>query len=344
MIRVFIPLFAIVIFVRYYFASSPTLRPIDGYPVWLRDSAENQTLQTSGFSYVGMKEGRKVFISCDDIGKVHRIEIDESGSSPKVMIFPVEYSEEVKTLFAKFKKTDMEEIMYDADNNRILLSIEGHEYSSNDPMIYRKKEGIYEIEFNKDILTFDTLLTITRLKLPEEVYAHTHDNVGFEGFSATKDYFYLGLENFQKENDQFTDSTYIYIVDRKSGALTTISTRELKISSVCGLFAKSDKIIYGVDRNMRQLFRIELDDKFGVRSVERKLMELSLPDHPEMTNPGIAPESITFDDKDDIYVAIDPWLAFYRPDLAQRRLLSEEDLFNFRKEVPLLYKFKDELK
>jgi hypothetical protein len=41
--------------------------------------------------------------------------------------------------------------------NKILLVIEGHEYSSNDPMIYRQKEGVYEMTFNKDINTFDTL-------------------------------------------------------------------------------------------------------------------------------------------------------------------------------------------
>jgi hypothetical protein len=343
LIRVFLPLIAIIIFVRYYTGTDPDLQAIDNYPVWLRDISGNQTNQTSGFSYIGEKNGIKNFISCDDIGKVNRVEVTESGSAPVVKITPIEYSDRVKELFAKFKKTDMEEIMYDRHSDRILLSIEGHEYSSNDPMIYRKKEGIYEITFNKDIYTFDTLLTIRRLTLPEEIYAHTHDNIGFEGFSATDNFFYIGLENFQKVNDQFTDSTYLYVINRKSSECKTISTRELGITSISGLYAQDDRILFGIDRNMRIMFRIEFDEIHNVVNVDKRLLDLNVPGHKDMSNiAGIAPESITMDDAGAFYVAIDPWLLFYKPDLAQKKMLSDEEQFNFKKEVPILYKYKNE--
>lgn len=345
LIRVFLPLIVIIVFVKFYFANPPGMQPIGNYPIWLRDSTGRQTEQTSGLYFVGIVNGKKNFISCDDIGKINRIEIDESSAVPVPVIIPVEFSAEVKTLFSKFKKTDMEEIAYDKSNNRILLAIEGHEYSSNDPMIYRQKEGIYEMTFNKDIYTFDTLLTIKRLPLPKEIYAYTFDNIGFEGFAVTKNFFYIGLENFQRANEQFTDSTYLYILNRATDSLKTISTREHGISSISGLYAPDDRTLYGIDRNMKQMFRIEFDEDHNIISTQRILLDLILPGHKDMANiPGIAPESITIDNDSAFYVAIDPWLSFYKPDLAQKKLLSDEDLFNFKKEVPLLYKFSNEFK
>ncbi len=345
LVRVFVPLIAIIIFVRFYFENPPGMQPIDNYPVWLRDSENRQTQQTSGLFYVGTFNGKKNFISCDDIGKVNRLEIDESMNPPVPLITPIEFSDEVKALFSKFKKTDMEEIAYDKLTNKILLVIEGHEYSSNDPMIYRQKEGVYEVTFNNDILTFDTLMSIKRLSLPEEVYSYTFDNIGFEGFSVTPEYFYLGLENFQKANEQFTDSTFLYVLKRGSNELKSISTRELGISSISGLYAPDDATLFGIDRNMRQMFRINFDDEHNVMSTDKKTLDLSVPGHKDMANIlGIAPESISMDEKGAFYVAIDPWLSFYKPDLAQRKLLSEEAQFNFRKEVPILYKFRNEFK
>lgn len=343
MIRVFLPLIAILLFVRFYFSNLPVMKPAGNYPVWLKDSAGNQTRQTSGLCFTGSDGNVKRFISCDDIGVVNRLEIDESGTEPRVRIYPVEYSQQIRDLFAKFKKTDMEEIMFDPHNNRILLSIEGHEYSSNDPMIYRQKEGIYELTFNKDISSFDTLLTIKRLALPEEIYKFTFDNIGFEGFSATKDFFYIGLENYQKDNEQFTDSTFLYVVNRRSGSVRTISTKEHEVSSISGLYAADDRTLYGIDRNRRIMFMLKFDDDHNIVSSERKALELGVPGFRDMTNiPGIAPESVTMDDRGSFYIAIDPWLAFYRPDLAQRKLLGEEAEFNFKKEIPIMYKFNNE--
>ncbi|MEO8447701.1 MAG: hypothetical protein ABI528_09415 [bacterium] len=346
-LRVFLPLIAIIVFVNLYFAHPDGIQPIDNYPIWMKDSAGMQTSQTSGLSYVGMKDGKKVFISCDDIGKINRLDIDESRIPPSITITEISFSEKVRELFAKFKKTDMEEIVYDRPNNKILLSIEGHEYSSHDPQIYRKKEGIYEITFNKDILTFDSINTIRRLDFPKELYTYTFDNIGFEGFAATENYFFIGLENYQAkvpntDRTEFTDSTVLYIYNRKTNEMKSLGTSELKITSICGLYATDDHNLYGIDRNRRSMFYIKFKDDFTVDKVESEEMDLSIPGHKEINKIiGMAPESITFDEAMNIYVTIDPWRDFYKPDLAEKKKLSNEELKNFYDGVPVMYKFEN---
>ena len=343
-LRVLFPLLAIIIFIKFYFGSSDEIMSVDNYPIWMKDSTGKRTVQTSGLSFIGMNEGKKIFISCDDIGKINRLSVDESINPPHIQITEISFSEQVNSLFQKFKKIDMEDIYYDSTNNKILLSIEGHEYSSYDPEIYRQKEGIYEITFNKDIFKFDTLLTITRMKLPKELYAHTFDNIGFEGFSATENYFFLGLENFQHNGDQFSDSTALYIFNRKTNELKSITTGEYKISTICGLYSIDDYNVYGIDRNSKNMFYISFNPDFTVDQCIVKKIDLSVPMHPDMNNIiGIAPEAITFDNEGNIYVATDPWKDIYKPDIAARKQLSTEELENFYTFVPMMYKFKNQL-
>ena len=345
LLRVILPLIAIIVFINFYYDSTDSLKTIDNYPVWMKDSAGVQTDQTSGMCFIGIKNNRRIFLSADDIGKINRIILDESKNPPQIFIEPIHYSEEVKLLFSKFKKTDMEDIYFDSLNNKILLSIEGHEYSSNDPEIYRKKEGIYEITFNGNISTFDTLLTIKRLNLPKEVYKFTFDNIGFEGFSSTQNYFFLGLENFQTPKNEFTDSSIIYIVSRNTNELKSINTRELKISSISGLYSEDDFNLYGIDRNRRSVFYIKFNPDFTVDKCIIKTLDLPIPGHSDMNKLlGTAPESITFDYNNNFYVAIDPWKDIYKPDIAERKRLSKEEMDNFYQFVPIIYKFKNELR
>lgn len=345
LLRIFVPLIAIFVFVNFYYHENGMLKTTDNYPVWMKDISGNRTDQTSGLNFTGIKDGKKIFISADDIGKINRIVINESKNPPELAIEEIHYSEKVKELFSKFKKTDMEEIFYDSVNNKIYLSIEGHEYSSNDPEIYKKKEGIYEITFNKDIFTFDTLLTIKRLDLPKEIYRYTFDNISFEGFAVTPEYFFLGLENYQTPKNEFTDSTVIYIINRKTKELNSVSTREMKISSISGLFAKSNFDLYGIDRNRRSVFHIRFNPDFSVNNSDIMVLDLPIPNHPEINKLlGTAPESITFDYENNIYVAIDPWKDMYKPDITERKRLSRDELNNFSEFVPILYKFKNGLK
>ncbi len=239
----------------------------------------------------------------------------------------------------------MEEIFYDKFTNKIFLSIEGHEYSSYDPQIYKKKEGIYEITFNKDILTFDTINTIKRITLPQEVYDHTFDNIGFEGFSATENYFFIGLENYSVDGTNFSDSTLIYIWNRKTNELKTLNTRDLKISTVCALYAEDDFNLYGIDRNRRRMFYIRFNEDHTVNKSDIRDIDLSIPLHRDINSIiGFAPESLTFDAKGNMYVAIDPWTDFYKPDITGRKRLSTGELKNFNDAVPIMYKFKNQFR
>lgn len=341
-LRVLFPLIVIIIFIKFYTGSQGEIESIDNYPIWMKDSSGKHTDQTSGLFYVGMSNNKKVFISCDDIGKMNRLIVDENVFPPAIEIIEIKFSDSVTSLFKKFKKTDMEEIYYDSLKNKILLSIEGHEYSSYDPEIYRQKEGIYEITFNKDILTFDTLLTIKRLKFPKELYAHTFDNIGFEGFSATDNYFFLGLENFQAKGDVFSDSTILYIFNRKTSELIAIGTKDLQISTICGLYSVDDYNLYGIDRNKKNMFHIKFNPDFTVENIAIKEMNLSVPMHSDINNIiGIAPESITFDNEGNIYVATDPWKDIYKPDISVKKRLSTEELENFYQYIPMMYKFKN---
>lgn len=345
LLRLILPLVAIIIFVDLYFANQKGIQPVDNYPIWMKDSLGNQTNQTSGIYYIGEKDGMKIFISCDDIGKINRLTIDERINPPQLTISEIIFSEEVHSLLKKFKKSDMEDIFYDKNSNKIYISVEGHEYNPEYPEMYKQKEGIYESTFNKDILTFDTLLTIKKMTFPEELYSHTWDNIGFEGFTATENYFFLGLENYQAKETVFSDSTLIYILNRKTGELKWIGTRDLKISTISGLYATDDFNLYGIDRNRKSMFYIKFNPDFTVNKSETKEMNLHIPRHSDIKNViGIAPESITFDNEGKIYVALDPWKDFYKPDLADKRKLSPAEMENFNKVIPILYKFNDDLK
>lgn len=343
-IRIFLPLIAIIVFVNIYFANPDGIQSIDNYPIWMMESnTPRHTNQTSGLSYIGVKDGKKIFLGVDDIGKINRLTIDENLNPPQMEIFEIPFSKEVNDLLYKFKKKDMEDIFYDKKNNRLFLTLEGHEYSSLDPEIYKQKEGIYELTFNNDILNIDSILTMKRLKLPREIYEHTFDNVGFEGLAVTDKYFFLGLENYQAEGKEFTDSTLLYILDRNTDEVKKISTRNLGISTITALYAVNDHLLYGIDRNRKSMFYIKFNDDFSVEKSESREIALSIPGHKDIDRIiGIAPESITFDDNGNIYVATDPWLVFYKPDLADRRKISKEELNNFFEGIPMLYKFGNE--
>ena len=91
------------------------------------------------------------------------------------------------------------------------------------------------------------------------------------------------------------------------------------------------------------MFHILFDNEFNIVSCKIKPLDLSTPGHPEINDVlGFAPESVTFDNDKNIYISIDPWKEIYKPDIAQRKKLSQEELDNFYSFVPIIYKFKNE--
>jgi len=342
MLRVLTPLIIIIAFILFTILVNGKVEPIDGYPLWIMDSSGNHTNQTSGIYYLGTQSAKKVFLTCDDVGKINKLIIDESKTPPAIEIIEISFSNQVKDMFSNFRKKDFEGIAFNKKRNKIYLSVEGYAYDKKDPLIYKKHEGVYELSCNKDALKFDSLLTINKLKLPETIFEHTQDNVGLEGIALTENYLFFGLENCRNKFQNFTDSTFLYIIDRKTYEVKIISTKDLKISTVCGLFAANDFEVYGIDRNARGMFRILFNPDFTVDDIETKEIDLQIPNHKDINQIlGVAPESITFDEQDNIYITVDPWRDFYKPDSQDRKFLTEEEINYFKETIPIIYKFKN---
>ena len=137
----------------------------------------------------------------------------------------------------------------------------------------------------------------------------------------------------------------IYVLNRKTNEVKSIGTSDLKISTVCGLYSAGDFDLYGIDRNRRNVFHINFDDEFNVNECKIKPFDLSIPLHPDINKIiGIAPESITFDYNNNFYVSVDPWKEIYKPDIAERKRLSREELENFLYFCSIMYKYKNEFK
>lgn len=342
MLRVLAPLILLVAFVIYVVLADGDVESIDDYPLWIIDSAGNYIEQTSGIYYLGKLGDESIFLTCDDIGKINKLTINESITPPSIKIVEVGFSNEVQEVFTSFRKQDFEDISFDKKENKVYLSVEGYAFDKKNPMEFKKHEGIYELTCNNDALHFDSLIAITKLDLPENIFEYTQDNVGIEGLTLTDNYFFFGLENCRSNEGNFTDSTYLYILNRKTNDLIIIPTRELLISSICGLYARSDYELFGIDRNARSMFSILFKPDFTIEDVDLLQIDLSIPNHPDINQIlGVAPESITIDDRDNIYVIIDPWKDYYKPDSQDNKKLSEKEKEYFKKAVPIIYKFED---
>jgi hypothetical protein len=318
------------------------IEPIDDYPIWIIDSTGKHTEQTSGIYYLGKLDGKKVFLTCDDIGKLNKLLINENIIPPFIEIKEIGLSNEIRDVFSSFRKKDFEAISFDSKKNNICISVEGYAYNKKDPVAFKKQEGIYELNFNKDVIRFDSLVSIHKLEIPETVYEHTQDNIGIEGLAVTDNYYFLGLENCRTKTGSFTDSTFLYIINKETNGVITIPTKELNISSICGLYAKSDLELYGIDRNTRSMFRIKFNPDFTVDDIEIKEIDLQIPDHKDINQIlGVAPESITLDEYNYIYVTVDPWRDYYKPDTQDKKKLNEKEKEYFKNTVPIIYKFEN---
>lgn len=345
MLRVLTPLFLIFLFITYTEFLDGKAEPIDNYPYWLKDASGNHTDQTSGISYLGVKDTHKVFLTCDDVGKINKIHIREDIYPPGIRIQNIELSEQVKSFLASYKKWDFEEIYADKTSNRIYLSIEGFAFDKSNPLQFKGYEGIFELTYNKDLMEFDSILTITKLDLPAQVFTHTGDNIGFEGLGVTDKHFFIGLENYQSVPGEFSDSTFIYIYDRSSKEVKIISTAAAGIGTICGLYAANDHELYGIERNARKLFYIKFKPDYSIEKADLIEIDLQVPNHPNINKIlGTSPESITMDDMGRIYSVVDPWKDFYKPDLQDKKQLSEKELENFSKFIPIIYKFNNPFK
>ncbi len=344
LIKVLTPLFLIILYVIFTSLNDIKIDPLSGYPVWMIGPSGLYSQQTSGLFYLGREGDKKFFLSANDNGRIDRISVDDSFIPPKfdVQILNFEVSSTAK-FFQPFAKMDFEDIVYDKVSNKILVSMEGNsDYAPPYKISYQASEGIYELSFNKTILDCDTLKNVRKLPMPEEIFKYTNDNVAFEGMGITDNYFYMGLENITDINSQFSDSTYLYIIDRKTNNLKTISSKLFGVRSITGLCAKDDYTLYGTDRESKKIFWIKFNSDFSIRDFKSKPYDLPMPNHSDISLDKMAGvEAIALDNEGYIYTDVDPWSDLYKPQFTPKNFLSEEEKNNLNKLIPVLYKYKN---
>lgn len=305
------------------------MKPEKGFPVWLKDGS-HRTDQTSGITFLGYKGSEKYFLICDDIGDVLHLKL----KNEKVSIGKINLGENVKKALKHYDKLDFEEIVYDRKTNKVFLSIEGN--GSN----YLEEAGLFELMFKDNDVFKDEIKEIKRVEFPEwkKLSEHFKPNIAFEGVAVSENRIFLGLEG-TTIGELFLDSTFLYIVDKNSLKLIReIPTKELKIHTICGLYAEDDHKLFGIDRNNRNLFVIRFDETYSVKELKIYPLDLHVPGKDNLQYVS-ALESITMDNDKYIYTIDDPWKKFYIPPTEVLKQLNPSDAKNYKEFIPLLFKF-----
>lgn len=300
------------------------------YPRWL-NTDNNRTDQTSGITFIKSDCGEEYFLLADDIGAIHLLKIKDDTL---FTITNVSFSDSVQKFLNSLPKADIEEIIYDRNEDLFYISIEGNGKD------FKKDVGIYKIEFkNSD---FKSLLITSIRKVifnpQEEFLKFTKSNIGYEGVAVDDNYFYLGLEGFTHETS-FDDSTLIYIA-RKSDheIIKTFHTKQIEIHTVCGLFSDKDFSIWGIDRNNRKIFHIEFDESFNIKNISKFECSTAIPNYPKLSYlPSF--ESITIDNQNNLYIVDDPWKEVYVPKQDILDKLDRKTIKNFKEFVPTFFKY-----
>lgn len=303
---------------------------VDKFPIWLKDGHVRAD-QTSGITFIGSKNGYKFFLICDDIGKIHRMGIKNN----QLKIETLKFDKSVEKTLMNFVKKDFEEIVYDKFTGDVYLSIEGNGLN------YRDETGIYKLKFKNNDIFSDIIVDVEKIKFGswEHILNFTAPNIAFEGAAVSNTKIFLGLEGFQF-GDLFLDSTLIFIFDKNSKKLIKqISTKDLKIHTITGLYAYDDYSIFGIDRNRQNFFEIKFDRNYNVESVKIIKLELPVPGRRDLKYTA-AIEGVTLDDENYVYIVDDPWKKFYIPPSEILSKLTETDKENFKSFIPLLFKYK----
>ena len=302
------------------------------YPRWLK-SGNYKTAQTSGIAFIEENEnGSDEFFLIDDIGKLHRLKI----SNDTIFTFTeIKFSEEVADYLNTFPKIDFEEISYDKVTGDVYVTIEG-----NGPD-FLKYNGIYNLEF-KDNNIFCNLVTgIKKIELiPKAVFAkHVRENIGYEGLAVSKKYLYLGLEGILNKDNSFSGNALILVVDKSNlQILKEIYTEELNIASICGLYAESDSILWGIDRNNMTIFILKFNNSLKITSYRLLSLRTVVPSYNEYEYTGSL-ESIAMNERKNIFLVDDPWHSHFVPDSTILQKLDEVTIKNYQDFVPVIHKF-----
>jgi hypothetical protein len=307
------------------------LKPDVNFPLWLK-SGGSRSDQTSGITFVKSECDVDYFLLADDIGAIHLLALKDD----KILsIDKVEFIQESENFFTQFPKMDFEEISYDKTTGEVYLSVEGNGEHFNDYV------GIFKLIFkNRDILTKQVVAIIRVNFKPENLFfKYTKWNIGYEGFTADNNYYYLGLEGFQN-NYLFADSTLIFIANKYDmQIIKTISTKQLGIHTICGLHSDEDYSLWGVDRNNKKIFHILFDESFNIKTFNSYDCSTVIPGYHNL-NYSPSFESITLDDENNLFIVDDPWKEVFVPEKNTYDKLDEETKANFRAYIPTIYKYK----
>jgi hypothetical protein len=308
-----------------------SLVPDENYPLWLTTN-QSRTDQTSGIAFIKSEGNLNYFLLADDIGSIHLLTIKDDAI---YNIEKVKFTEETDDFFPTFPKMDFEEITYDKNTGEVYLSVEGNGENFNDYV------GIYKLIFEKNNVLTKNAISIARIFYrPKDLfYKYTSWNIGYEGFALDNNYFYLGLEGFQN-NHQFSDSTIIFIANKSDmKIIKEVSTKSLGIHTICGLFSDKDYSLWGIDRNSRKIFHISFNQDFSIKDFIKFDCSTIIPGYTDL-NYLPSYESITIDNKNNIYLVDDPWREMFVPAESVLEKLDEKTINNFKEFIPTIFKYK----
>jgi len=302
------------------------------YPRWLKNDFY-QTAQTSGITFINESDdGIQQFLLADDIGKIHRFFIDEDT----VFNFSeIKFNAEVINFLSGFPKLDFEEIFFDRYTGNVYITIEGNGED------YLQFHGIYKLIFANNDINQDSIIRLEELEfLPKEKFnTNLRWNTGYEGFTADENYFYLGLENIQTPDGQFTDSAVIRIADKSTmEIIREVSTNHLGLSTICGLYSNENYSLWGIDRNQKKVFKLNFDEYFNI--TEKNIFDVKtvVPGFKNFEYVGSL-ESITFVSENTIFLVDDPWNTYFVPPDEILNQLDNSTVNNFNNFIPVIYKF-----
>ena len=238
-----------------------SLLPDNNYPLWLK-TKQARTDQTSGIAFIKSECNVKYFFLADDIGKIHLLKIKDDTS---FTITSIPFSDSVQQFIDKLPKADFEEIIYDSSEKEFYLSIEGNGKD------FKKYVGIYKIVFKgSEIENYKIASLQKTIFTPQEKFLQfTDKNIGYEGVAIDENYFYLGLEGFTN-NRLFADSTLIFIARKfDKEIIKVISTKNIGVHTISGLFSDENYSIWGIDRNNRKIFHINFDKELNIKTFSK---------------------------------------------------------------------------
>lgn len=309
--------------------------PSENYPRWLMNEAYH-TSQTSGITFLNESDDHILqFLLADDIGKIHRFFIKEDTL---FSFSEIKFNKEVTDYFADFPKLDFEEIFFDKFSGNIYLTTEGNGEN------YLRYHGIYMLRFKDNNVFQDSIIGFQKLVFqPQEIFnKDLKKNIGYEGFTADENYFYLGLENVQTAEGNFSGNTVIRIADKNSlEIIKEISTRNIGITSICGLYSDENFSLWGIDRNSRKVFKLIFDEYFNIAEINYFEIKTVIPRYNKFEYVGSL-ESITIASDKFLFMSDDPWQTYFIPPDEILNQVDRTTANNFNNFIPVIYKFEIE--